>query len=185
MKRKVVPIVTMFLFLLFVPLSYATERAGNRVIIHELKFGLLGHDVDNLWSASKREQGADVNIEAIFSLSYRILGGDIRPVLGASINTHGYTSKLYLDGIWRYYVTDALYGAFGLGFAIHNGEKHLVSRDQKALGSRLLFHIPMEIGYRLDEQYSFSLFFDHMSNGYLVEPNEGLDTLGFRIGYMF
>jgi len=27
--------------------------------------------------------------------------------------------------------------------------------------------------------------FDHISNGYLADPNEGLDTFGIRYGYLF
>jgi hypothetical protein len=57
--------------------------------------------------------------------------------------------------------------------------------DRKALGSRVLFHIPVEIGYRLDEHNSLSAYFEHMSNAYTVDPNEGMDRLGVRYGYRF
>ena len=57
--------------------------------------------------------------------------------------------------------------------------------DQKALGSRVLFHIPIEIGYRLSAKTSLSVYFDHVSNAYLAHANEGMDTLGGRLGYRF
>ena len=161
------------------------QAAEGRNPIEEIKIGILLHDVDGLWSGFKREKGTDINCAAIFKVKKRLLGGDLQPVLGASVNTLGYTSKLYLDGVWHYDLTKSLYGTLGLGVALHNGERHLVSSDRKALGSHLLFHLPLEIGYRFDSHLSFSIYFDHMSNGYILEENEGLDTLGFRVGYRF
>jgi hypothetical protein len=45
--------------------------------------------------------------------------------------------------------------------------------DAKALGSRVLFHIPIEIGYRFGVHSSLSVYFEHTSNAFIVEPNEG------------
>jgi lipid A 3-O-deacylase len=61
----------------------------------------------------------------------------------------------------------------------------LKDADEKALGSRVLFHIPLEVGYRLDLHNSISAHFEHMSNAYTVDPNEGLDRIGVRYGYKF
>jgi hypothetical protein len=55
----------------------------------------------------------------------------------------------------------------------------------KALGSRVLFHIPVEIGLRFDDHNSLSVYFEHTSNGYTQDFNEGLDRLGVRYGYRF
>jgi lipid A 3-O-deacylase len=57
--------------------------------------------------------------------------------------------------------------------------------DRKALGSRVLFHIPLEVGYRFDDHNSLSAYFEHMSKAYTVSPNEGMDRLGIRYGYRF
>jgi len=153
--------------------------------VHEIKGGALIHDVDNLWSNFSREDGIDLNIEAIFTPSVDVLGGTIRPALGASINTSGDTSKVYLDARWEYAATNGLFFAFGVGGAIHNGEERLVSNDQKALGSKVLFHIPIEVGYHIDAHHGVSVYFDHISNAYTQDENEGLDTLGLRYGYRF
>jgi lipid A 3-O-deacylase len=184
MKRiiSVITGATLFLFP-FLPCTVLAEQDSG--IISGVKLGLLSHDVDGLWSGFKRENGTDVNCEFILGVSTEMLGGTLHPVLGVSLNTQGDTSRLYLDGIWHYDLTMSIFGAIGLGFAFHNGEKHLVSDDRKALGSQLLFHFPIEVGYRFASNVSVSLFFDHMSNGDLAEENEGLDTLGFRIGYVF
>ena len=109
----------------------------------------------------------------------------MRPALGVSINTSGDTSKAYLDARWRYDFENDIFVGIGVGAAVHNGETRLVRADKKALGSRVLFHIPLEAGYRFDAHTSVSLYFDHVSNAYLADANEGMDTLGVRVGYRF
>ncbi len=163
----------------------AAGRKGSGGILHELRGGILAHDVDHLWSGFSRERGTDINIEAIFTPHLEILGGDLRPALGTSINTTGDTSKVYLDGRWQYDFESNFYVSVGLGVAVHNGEQHLTSNDRKALGSSVLFHIPLEAGYLIDNHNSLSIYFDHISNAYTQDENEGLDTLGFRYGYRF
>lgn len=67
----------------------------------------------------------------------------------------------------------------------HNGVLDPIEPDRKALGRRVLFHVPLEIGFRFDQHQSISVFFDHVSNGYTTTFNEGLDSLGVRYGYKF
>jgi lipid A 3-O-deacylase len=63
--------------------------------VHEVSFGVLDHDTDNLWSGFSRESGVDINAEVLFNSVYHVLGGHIHPAVGASINTGGDTSKIY------------------------------------------------------------------------------------------
>ena len=49
----------------------------------------------------------------------------------------------------------------------------------------MLFHIPAEIGYRLDTHNSVSVYFEHTSNAYTATYNEGMDRIGVRYGYRF
>jgi hypothetical protein len=51
---------------------------------------------------------------------------------------------------------------------------------RRPLGSRLLFHVPAEIGRQIG-RYRISLYFDHASNGYTARPNPGLDAAGIRL----
>lgn len=174
------------IFLFLVPAHGADqEKDKSHSFVHELKGGVLAHDVDNLWSGFRREGGVDINIEAIFAPSANILGGTLRPGLGMSINTGGDTSKLYLYARWEYEFDVGLYFALGLGGVVHDGEKRFVRTDRKALGSHVLFHIPIEIGFRIDGHNGLSVYFDHMSNAYTQDENEGMDTLGARYGYRF
>jgi lipid A 3-O-deacylase len=153
--------------------------------IHEFKVGFLKHDVDNLWSSFSRESGWDLDLELSFTPSVELWGGKVRPALGGSLNSSGHTNNIYLDGRWEYELNESLYTAVGIGLTVHNGEKHLIRNDRKALGSKLLLHFPIELGYRLDDHNSISAYFDHMSNGYTQSENEGMDSLGLRYGYRF
>jgi lipid A 3-O-deacylase len=163
-------------------------RAGDRIVpswLHEVKLGVLHHDT-GLWSGAGREIGMDVNLEAIFSPQVQFLGGFIRPAFGGSVNATGDTSKLYAGLRWQYEHASGIFFGVGGGGAVHDGKLHLQpSNDRAALGSRVLFHIPFELGYRFNHNSALSAYFDHVSNAYLANPNEGLDTLGARYGYRF
>ncbi|UCG07106.1 MAG: acyloxyacyl hydrolase, partial [Desulfobacterales bacterium] len=79
-------------------------------------------------------------------------------------------------------------GAFidiGLGLAAHDGKLETSDDDKKELGSRILFRIPVEIGLLFREHHGVSIMFDHVSNAYLADPNDGLDTIGLRYSYRF
>ncbi|MCG6910103.1 MAG: acyloxyacyl hydrolase [Deltaproteobacteria bacterium] len=69
--------------------------------------------------------------------------------------------------------------------ALHDGELETNGEDKKALGSRLLFRIPVELGLFITDHHGLSIMLDHVSNAYLASPNEGLDTIGFRYTYRF
>ena len=157
-------------------------------LIRELKGGILAHDVPNLWSGFRTENDAvAVNVEALLTPSLSLFGGTLRPAIGASIATEGGTSNVYLDARWEFETASGIFFALCLGVTVHDGETRLLAANQtpKALGSHLLFHIPAEIGYRFDRHNSVSIYFEHMSNGYTRDENEGLDRLGVRYGYRF
>ena len=152
--------------------------------LHEIRTGILVHDVP-LWSRTRQEGGVDFNGEFIFGFpNYRILSGNLRTNLGFSLNSRGDTSKIYSGILWEYLWDSGVFLNLGLGAAVHNGELDN-SDDNKELGSRILFRIPVEIGLRFAGHQGVSIMFDHVSNAYLAEPNEGLDTIGLRYSYRF
>ena len=181
------PIATRLLVCLALACSW--PGAGHAEgLIRELKGGILAHDVPNLWSGFRTENDAvAINVEALLTPSLPFLGGTLRPAIGASIATEGGTSNVYLDARWEFETASRIFFSIGLGGTVHNGETKLLAANQtaKALGSHLLFHIPVEIGYRFDRHNSISIYFEHMSNGYTQDQNEGLDRLGIRYGYRF
>lgn len=157
-----------------------------RPFIDEARIGILAHDVPGLWSGWRIETPRpDFNAELIFSPSVDVLGGTVRPVIGGSYNNAGGTSKAYIDARWEYQTSLGIFFGLGIGAAVHNGYIDPVSIDHKALGSRVLFHFPAEIGYRFQGGQTLSVYFEHDSNGYTQKSNEGLDDLGIRYGIKF
>lgn len=171
--------------LIFAAFAQGNETAHKTNLLHQIKFGILAHDVGNLWSGFNRESGVDLNIEAILGPSVTVLGGTLRPAIGGSINTAGNTSKGYIDARWQYEFNTNIFLVLGIGAAIHTGNKNSTASDQKALGSRVLFHVPLELGYFVNPRTTVSVYFDHISNGNTANENEGLDTIGARFGYIF
>jgi hypothetical protein len=163
----------------------AAGEDGVAAWLYEVKAGLLYHDMDYLWSGFRLENGVDFNGEVIFAPKLELLGGAFRGALGASVNSDGGTSKAYLDLRYMVEFDSGVFVSAGGGGAIHDGELTPSRKDRKALGSRLLFHIPFEAGYRFTPHQSLSIYYDHVSNAYLAKYNEGLDTLGLRYGYRF
>jgi hypothetical protein len=162
------------------------EAACAGDLVNEIKIGVLAHDVPLLWSHFRAEPAsADINIEVLFAPSIALFGGTLRPAAGGTINMVGATSHGYIDARWQYETASRVFFGLGLGVAVHNGQLQLEDWDRKALGSRVLFHFPIEVGYRLDDHNSVSAYFEHTSNAYTVSPNEGLDRIGVRYGYRF
>jgi hypothetical protein len=163
-----------------------TSVAHAQSLIHELKIGALHHDTPHLWSGFQREPDAvDLNVEVQFSPALHFLRGTIRPAIGGTANFSGETSKAYADLRWQYETTTGIFFGLGLGVAVHDGALGVTHADRKALGARALFHIPFEVGVRLDRYNSISLYFEHISNGYTRRYNEGMDGIGLRYGYRF
>lgn len=151
----------------------------------EIKAGVLAHDVPLLWSGFQLEKGVDVNLEVLFGQGWQFLGGNLRPAIGTSINTNGQTSKAYIDARWEVELPWRMFLGLGIGAAVHDGKLDPYWVDRKALGSRVLFHVPLELGFRIDERQSISLYFEHMSNGNFANYNEALDNVGVRYGVKF
>lgn len=165
--------------------SAAAQQASEK-LLYGIRIGVLAHDVNHLWSGSRAEGGADINAEIVFNQpSFSILSGRLLPNIGLSINSHKDTSRIYAGCIWEFLIGSVFFANSGLGLAVHNGDLDSDDENNKQLGSRLLFRIPIEIGLSWREHHRFSLMFDHISNAYLASPNEGLDTIGVRYGFQF
>ena len=152
--------------------------------LYEIRTGILAHDVP-IWSRSRQEGGVDFNAEFIFGFpNYELLSGNVHTNLGLSLNSQGDTSKIYSGLLWEYIWGSGIFLNLGLGLAAHNGALKN-SNKNKELGSRILFRIPLEIGLFINRHHGLSIMFDHVSNAYLADPNEGLDTIGLRYIYRF
>jgi lipid A 3-O-deacylase len=154
--------------------------------ISEIRAGALEHDTTGLWSGFTLERAAaDANLEILFTPWARTFGGYLRPALGATVNFNGDTSKVYADLRWEIEGPHGVFFALGLGAALHDGHLSADSPTNKALGSYVLFHPSAELGWRFDGSNSISIFADHISNGFSRKYNEGMDTVGVRLGHRF
>ncbi|MDG2214567.1 MAG: acyloxyacyl hydrolase [Verrucomicrobiota bacterium] len=90
---------------------------------------------------------------------------------GLSWNT-SWTNDIFLDGFW--------------GLAVHDGKLTDGNPDKIEFGSKMLFRLGGELGWRWDGHNGISLIWEHMSNaGVIDDKNQGIDSLGIRYSYSF
>jgi lipid A 3-O-deacylase len=153
-------------------------------IVSEVRGGVYAHDI-SFWSFH-RENGADVNGEVLFvSPSFLDAVWSPRPHLGATVNTNGKTSFLYSGLTWEYDLPAGFFVDGSLGLAAHNGKLSTDDSNRKSLGSPVLFRVGAALGYNITEKINVSIQYEHMSNAYIANPNEGMDNAGIRLGYRF
>jgi lipid A 3-O-deacylase len=163
-------------------LPAVAQDEGREGFVHELRIGLLEHDV-GLWGAGSVEDGAAINGELAFRSLTQFWTGSLRPVIGGSVSTEGRTSYGYADLRWEA-LWDKVFFGVGIGAAVHDSDLER-DKNQKDLGSRVLFHIPAELGYQFTPRNRLSLYFEHVSNAWLADPNPGMDNIGLRFSHRF
>jgi len=169
-------------------LAYAGAGAAKAQmgILDEVKLGVLDHDAPI--GADHRERGADINAEALFvSPGFLAPVWAPRPDVGVNINSLGKTSYAYAGLTWAANFSPVCFADLSVGGAIHDGPDtvSINTRDHKGLGTRVLFHESVEVGYRFTPQWSFAVFLDHVSNAGLGSQNPGITNVGGRVGYKF
>ena len=154
--------------------------------IYSLGFGMLAHDVDLDWANDREEDGVDYNLEVVFNqIPLEFWQGKFHPNMGISVNDRGNTSKVYAGMLWRRALTDRVTFSSGLSLVLHDGETNQKVEGSKRLGSRMLFRIPLELGYDFNNSNSVAIVLEHTSNASIDFPNEGMDSLGVRYQYRF
>ena len=165
------------------PAPMAPEARGDG-IVSEVRLGGLAHDQGPF--SSNKEDGLDINAEVLFvSPDFLDAIGAPRPHAGLTLNSSGDTSQAYLGLSWEWDFWDGAFAGFSLGGAVHNGETSTAPLDRKELGCPVLFRESIDIGYRVDENYSLMVHLAHISNAKLCDTNEGLENIGIRYGYRF
>lgn len=154
--------------------------------VHNVRGGVLAHDQGAF--SSNTEDGVDVNLEIQFTEPGWAAWDYIlspRPIIGGNINTSGDTSRAYAGLYWDYYPLDWLVVGAAFGASVHDGELDESEPERRALGSRVLFHLALEVGVRFAEHHGLSLYADHASNAGLVDDNEGIEAAGIRYTFFF
>jgi len=165
-------------------------------VISELRLGVLSHDVkfpnrkdveapnpfDN-----RHESGVNLNPEVVFvSPGFLDFMWSPRPHIGLTANLGGDTNSAYTglswDALWR----NGLFLEGFLGLAVHDGKLRNGNPDNIEFGSRVLFRLGGEFGWRWNDANGISLVWEHMSNaGVISDKNQGIDSLGLRYSYRF
>ncbi|WP_158291924.1 acyloxyacyl hydrolase [Paracraurococcus ruber] len=175
------------------PRIYAGQ--GLAGVFSEIRGGAIWHD------PGAKEDSFAVNGEVLFAtpVPERLTAGlpplyrwvfEPRPHLGFHANTDGKTSKGYAGLTWTTFLArdvlrrgDGIRFDFLFGGSLNDGKHNARLADRKDLGGNLLFHVGAEIGYQVDRNWSVSFFVDHDSNGGTARRNQGLNSLGLRLGY--
>jgi lipid A 3-O-deacylase len=165
-------------------LTWASRSQAAVGILDEGRFGVTAHD--SAIGGDHREAGADFNLEALFvSPGFLAPIWAPRPHIGVNINSAGGNSIAYAGLTWQYNFLEAFFAELGLGGAIHDGPNFSTERNHKGLGTRLLFHESVELGYRLSPKINVGAFLDHVSNANIGRSNPGITNIGLRAGYVF
>ena len=178
------------------------DRPSHAQLLTDVRLGVLAHDVGIL--GYQRESGADLNVELIFAspVPDEALTGigeawrwllRPQPNVGVEANTSGYTSQGYVGLTWTVDLDNggalwpdhAVFLGISFGPSFNTGYVRSPSPHRLSLGSNVLFHPALELGYRITPAWSISVYFDHSSNAGLARYNEGLDNLGVRAGLHF
>jgi len=164
--------------------------------VSEVRLGLLSHDIHfpnrkkfrapNPFE-NRYESGVNINPEVVF-VSPDIL--DVlwapRPHVGVSANANSDTSYAYSGFGWdTSWANDVFLEGFW-GLAVHDGKLTDGNPDKIEFGSKVLFRLGGELGWRWDGHNGVSVIWEHMSNaGVIDEKNQGIDSMGVRYSYRF
>lgn len=168
----------------FASLAACLPASAQSSVIYEVRGSVLAHDVP-IVAGGKSESGVSFNGEVAFTPNIPLFGGVIRPALGGTFTPNMQTSWAYLDARWEY-AGPLFFFAIGVGPSIHTGDElYYSSPGQKGLGSRVLFHIPLEVGVQVTPYNRVAFYYEHASNGFTAYPNPGMDNLGIRLAHRF
>lgn len=160
--------------------------------VEEVRAGISSQSVS--FFSPDVEDGVAISGEFLFrSPDILAVIWDPKPHLGFSLATaDNGTSFVYSGLTWQqFFFNDKVFFDFGIGGAVHDGRVSfdpvvdLPRADGAFLGCPVLFRLHAGPGIRLSERWSASLQWEHLSNAGLCDENEGLDNIGFRLGYRF
>lgn len=165
------------------PLSVIAAQADAHVVA----IGVLGHDQGP--ASDHNEHGIDLNLEV--QLSPLDFWGSPRPHLGATLNFVGDTSVAYAGltlPIYRRsgWLLDGFISAVAHDGPLHKDKLDCRQDSDCGYGVRVMPRFGLELGYRLNDKSSVTLYYDHMSHYWIIDAeNEGLEHAGLRYLFSF
>ena len=143
----------------------------------EYRLGLSMHDVER-----RIEGGAALSIEKIFDRPewWHPFAG--RPHIGTHISLANNTHLLYAGSTWNLFQKGKFSGELAFGAALHTGEED-IKNNELGIGCRVNFREMIAFGYKIAENKVLQISAQHMSNGSLCDPNQGLTSVGLRLAW--
>ncbi len=177
----------------------APSPAGAQ-LIDEIRLGVMEHDIGVFnEGAGNTEDGRNLTIEVLAgSPGFLRWALSPRPVASFSWNDSGDTNFGGLGLAWQTPRQHRFFAEAGVGYVIHDGVVELptdpadptrirLANTRVIYGSRDLFRSTFGFGVRVTDRIDAQLTFEHLSHGQILGSgkNEGLDTVGVRLGYHF
>ena len=166
MKKNII-----LLLLFFVLTSTIPTKAA------EYRLGLSMHDVER-----RVEGGPSLSFEKIFDKPEKwhpFLG---RPHLGTQISLANNTHLIYAGSTWEIFKKGKFSGELAFGAALHSGVRD-IKNNKLGFGCKINFREMIAFGYKVRENTILQLSAQHMSNGSLCDPNQGLTSVGLRLAW--
>jgi len=177
-----------------------TGGAAGANPIRAVYGGALYHDVPLISSDSGSiERGPNLQGEIQFESPrfFRYIGDPAMFVMG-SVNLRGDTSFGGFGLTWSPHIAKRWTIDPGIGYVVHSGSIDIpfpagdprntaFSEENILFGSRDLFRLSLGVSRQFGKRWSGQLLYEHLSHGQIIGDgrNQGLDSIGLRIGYHF
>ena len=158
-------------------LLFASILFVNSTFAAEYRVGLSMHDVER-----RIEGGPALSIEKIFDRPdwwHRYAG---RPHIGTQISLANHTHLFYAGSTWNLFQKNKFSGELAFGAASHTGNEE-IKQGELGYGCKVNFRELIAFGYDINDTQKIQLSAQHMSNGSLCDPNQGLTSVGLRFAW--
>ena len=158
-------------------LLFASILFVNSTFAAEYRVGLSMHDVER-----RIEGGPALSIEKIFDRPdwwHRYAG---RPHIGTQISLANHTHLFYAGSTWNLFQKNKFSGELAFGAAFHTGNEE-IKQGELGYGCKVNFRELIAFGYYINDTQKIQLSAQHMSNGSLCDPNQGLTSVGLRFAW--
>ena len=150
---------------------------NTSIFAAEYRIGLSMHDVER-----RIEGGPALSIEKIFDRPnwwHKFAGN---PHLGAQISLANHTHLFYAGSTWNLFQKNKFSGELAFGAAIHTGNEE-IREGELGYGCKINFREMIAFGYDINDTKKIQISAQHMSNGSLCDPNQGLTSVGLRFAW--
>ena len=174
-------------------LLFSAPALAQDFSISEIRGGIFAHSVDEpgtFLDIMNAERVQNLNVELLFDtpgLTEWVTLGQLRPRIGATINTGGLESMVYAGASWTVPIFESpVFVEVAFGGAVDKGNNiGPTPMPARSLGCSLLFHEAASLGIQLTENASIMATIEHASNANLCLDNRGLTNMGIRLGWKF